>query len=64
MSTTAEKTQLIDWDQVETRQTAAGWELLCPECQGWVKALLTTCQGLMCRSCWDQAKTMLRSVPE
>jgi hypothetical protein len=59
MSTTAEKTQLIDWDQVETRQTPRGWELLCPECGQWVKALLTTEIGVMCAACWSQAKTML-----
>ncbi len=54
MITVAEPTIIVDWNRVETRQTANGYELLCPECKRWVAALLTTAAGIMCAGCWKR----------
>jgi hypothetical protein len=51
---TVQEAPIADMRVIETRQTAAGWELLCPACQTWVNALLATAAGQMCAACWQR----------
>jgi len=45
-------TPLVDLRALASRKNGRGYDLQCPECGQWVRRLLATGGGLMCRQCW------------